>query len=124
MKRSLDTDQGFALVKLDSKGRPSVPAAMRKYLGWHAGQSVVVHTEGPSRLVFETQDASLDAAQDRIHSILGNPAAGDAAAEARRERDLDIALSDAAFERRSQVPSDPAVSEARGKALLASLGLD
>lgn len=101
------------------KGRSVLPAAVRRAAHFEEGTQVVAIALGEGRVLLET----VDAVRQRVWD--GAPAAtdgsSDAAADVRRMREDDIAISDAAAARRSATPSDG--GEDRGAALLAKLGL-
>jgi len=100
------------------KGRSVIPAAVRREAGLHEGDEVVAIAVGQGRVLIETVAAMRQFVWD------GAPQPGDANAteDVRAMRLEDIAISDAAAERRGATVSETD-SAARGAALLAKLGL-
>lgn len=98
------------------KGRVSLPAAVRRAAGVEEGATVVAHTDGPGRIVIETESAI----RARVWGAAPVPGSVDATTDIRALRDEDTAVADAAAHRRSaQVTGKEDV----GASLLSHLGL-
>ena len=105
-------------VKVDSRGRVSLPAELRRAAGFDEGSEIVAVAYGPGRVLLETQEAVTEAVWAAAPG-----AETDAVADVRQMREQDVALSDANAERRSEVEVDEAASRKRGEALLRELDL-
>ena len=104
-------------VRLGAKGRAVIPAPVRQAAGLKEGASLIAVAEGAGRIVLETPEA----VQARVWAAAA-PVAEDARADVRALRQLDKALDEANFARRSREPDELAAAAA-GARLLAELGL-
>lgn len=102
------------------KGRSVLPAAIRRAAHLEEGTEVVAIALGEGRVLLET----VDAVRRRVWAGAPDPEVGgaEATADARRMRDEDVAVSDAAASRRG-APRTSDRAEDHGAALLAKLGL-
>jgi AbrB family looped-hinge helix DNA binding protein len=107
-------------VKVDSRGRISLPADLRRAAGIGEGSELVAVSLGPGRLLLETQQAITEA----VWAAAPVDDEADSVADVRRMRDEDVAISEEAADRRRVVDADEAASRKRGEALLSELGLD
>lgn len=114
----------FADGRIDSKRRSTLPAEILRAAGIEVGAAVVIHSDGPGRIVVETEEARRIAARVRIHSMLPPLDGGDATVAVRTGRDHDNALvAEKRTRQLAAATSDPEASEQRGAELLARLGL-
>jgi bifunctional DNA-binding transcriptional regulator/antitoxin component of YhaV-PrlF toxin-antitoxin module len=105
-------------VKVDSRGRVSLPADLRRAAGFDEGAEIVAVSYGPGRVLLETQQAVTAAVWAAAPDV-----DTDSVADVRQMRDRDVAISDTNAESRRQVDVDDETSRRRGEALLSELGL-
>ncbi|PWJ54916.1 hypothetical protein SAMN06264364_105125 [Quadrisphaera granulorum] len=90
-------------MKLDSRRRPTIPAALLDAAGVEAGEGMVARVEGPGRIVLESTGSVLSKLQRAVTE-------GMAAVAATEGRDPAAAVTTTALE---EVAADRAADEAR-----------
>jgi bifunctional DNA-binding transcriptional regulator/antitoxin component of YhaV-PrlF toxin-antitoxin module len=106
---------------INSKGRNSIPANIRRDAGIVEDVETLIYVERPGRIVIETREAVCE----RVWEGAPVPGGLDMTQDVREMRNEDVRIADEAYDRRSVqlTPGDPVGMDSVGEALLAELGL-